>query len=55
MRLHDDRGQAVTELALILPLVLVLVFGVVELATAINAAMTISAASGRARVSRARS
>ncbi len=44
MRLRDDRGQAVTELALILPLLLVLVFGVVELATAINAAMTISAA-----------
>ena len=44
MSLRDDRGQAVTELALILPLVLVLVFGVVELATAINAAMTISAA-----------
>ena len=33
-----------TELALILPLVLVLVLGVIELATAINAAMTISAA-----------
>ena len=44
MRLRDDRGQAVTELALILPLVFVLVLGVVELATAINAAMTISAA-----------
>jgi len=44
MRLGDDRGQAVTELALILPLVLVLVLGVVEMATAINAAMTIAAA-----------
>ena len=44
MRLRDDRGQAVTELALILPLVLVLVLGVVEMATAINAAMTIAAA-----------
>jgi len=44
VRLRDDRGQAVTELTLILPLVLVLVLGVVELATAINAAMTISAA-----------
>ena len=44
MRRRDDRGQAVTELALILPLVLALVFGVVELATAINAAMTIAAA-----------
>jgi Flp pilus assembly protein TadG len=44
MRLRDDRGQAATELALILPLVLVLVLGVVEMATAINAAMTIAAA-----------
>jgi Flp pilus assembly pilin Flp len=44
MRLRDDRGQAVIELALILPLVLVLILGVVELATAINAAMTIAAA-----------
>ena len=44
MRLKDDRGQAVIELALILPLVLVLILGVVEMATAINAAMTIAAA-----------
>jgi Flp pilus assembly pilin Flp len=44
VRLRDDRGQAVTEFALILPLLLVLVLGVVELATAINAAMTIAAA-----------
>jgi hypothetical protein len=44
VRLRDDRGQAVTELALILPLLVVLVFGVVELATAINTAMTIAAA-----------
>ena len=44
MRLRDDRGQAVTELALLLPLLLVLVLGVVELSTAINTAMTIAAA-----------
>ena len=44
MSLRDDRGQAVTEIALILPLLLVLVLGVVELSTAINTAMTIAAA-----------
>ncbi|HYR94395.1 MAG TPA: TadE/TadG family type IV pilus assembly protein [Methylomirabilota bacterium] len=44
MRFRDDRGQAVSEVALMLPLLLVLVFGVVELATALNRAMTIAAA-----------
>jgi TadE-like protein len=44
VRFHDDRGQAVTELVLILPLLLILVFGVVELGTALNTAMTIGAA-----------
>jgi Flp pilus assembly pilin Flp len=41
---RDERGQAVSELALLLPLILVLVLGVVELSTAINEAMTIAAA-----------
>ena len=44
MRLRDERGQAVTEMALLLPLLLVLVLGVVEFATAIHEAMTIAAA-----------
>jgi len=44
VRFRDDRGQAVTELALLLPLLLVLVLGVVEMATALNTAMTIAAA-----------
>jgi hypothetical protein len=41
---RDERGQAVTELALMVPLLLVLVLGVVELATALNTAITIAAA-----------
>jgi hypothetical protein len=44
VRSRDDRGQAVTEVALMVPLLLVLVFGVVELATALNTAITIAAA-----------
>ena len=44
MRLRDDRGQAVTEFALILPFLLVFLLGIVELATALNTAMTIAAA-----------
>jgi len=41
---RDERGQAITEMALLLPLLLVLVLGVVEFATAIHEAMTIAAA-----------
>ena len=41
---RDETGQAVTELALLVPLLLVLVFGVIELANAINQGMTIAAA-----------
>jgi hypothetical protein len=44
VRPRDDRGQAVTELTLMLPLLLMLVLGVVELSTAVNTATTISAA-----------
>ena len=41
---RDESGQAVTELVLLVPLLLVLVFGVIELANAINQGMTIAAA-----------
>src|SRR5256714_10603279 len=41
---RGEGGQAMTELALLVPLLLVLVFGVIELANAINEAMTIAAA-----------
>ena len=41
---RDESAQATTELALLVPLLLVLVFGVIELANAINQAMTIAAA-----------
>jgi hypothetical protein len=41
---RDERGQAVTEMALMLPLLFVLVLGVIELTTAIHEAMTIAAA-----------
>jgi Flp pilus assembly protein TadG len=41
---RGEDGQAMTELALLVPLLLVLVFGVIELANAINEAMTIAAA-----------
>lgn len=44
MSLREERGQAMTEIALLLPLLLVLVLGVIEFATAIQEAMTISAA-----------
>jgi hypothetical protein len=44
VRFRDDRGQAVTEVALIVPLLLVLVLGFVELTTAFNTAITIAAA-----------
>ena len=45
MRLRrDESGQAVVEIALLLPLLLVLVFGVIELANAINQGLTIAAA-----------
>ena len=44
MSLRDDRGQAVTEVVLILPFLLVLLFGIVELAMALNTALTITAA-----------
>ena len=40
----NERGQAIVEFALLLPLLLLLVFGVVELATAYGEALTISAA-----------
>ena len=39
-----EQGQAMTELALILPLLVVLVFGVIEFATAINETMVLTAA-----------
>jgi TadE-like protein len=42
--LRDERGQAITEMALLLPLLLVLVLGVIEFATAIHEAMTIASA-----------
>jgi hypothetical protein len=41
---RDERGQAITAMALLRPLLLVLVLGVVEFATAIHEAMTIAAA-----------
>ena len=41
---RDERGQAMTEMALIVPLLLVLLLGLVESATAIQQAMTIAAA-----------
>jgi hypothetical protein len=41
---RDERGQAVTEMALLLPLLLVILLGVIEFATAIQQAMTIAAA-----------
>lgn len=41
---RDERGQAVTEMALLLPLLLVLVLGVIELSTALHESMTIAAA-----------
>jgi len=44
VRPRDDRGQAATELAFILPLLLVLVLGVVELSAALNTAITLAAA-----------
>lgn len=45
---RDQRGQALTELALVLPILVLLVFGIVELGTAFNHAMTISAATREA-------
>jgi len=42
--LRDERGQAVTEMALLLPLLLVLVLGVIEFTTAMHEATTIAAA-----------
>lgn len=41
----DERGQAVIELVLMLPLLIVLLLGVVEFATALDTAMTVAAAS----------
>jgi Flp pilus assembly protein TadG len=35
-RLRDDRGQAFTEFTLILPIALVLIFGVIDLGKAIS-------------------
>ena len=42
---RGERGQAMVEMGLILPMLLVLVFGVVELGTAFNETMTLAAAS----------
>jgi hypothetical protein len=42
--LREERGQAMTEMALLLPLLLVLLLGLIEFATAIQQAMTIAAA-----------
>lgn len=44
MSARDERGQAVVETALLVPFLLVLVFGVVELGTALHETMTIAAA-----------
>ena len=41
---RNEEGQAVIELSLLLPLLLLLVFGVIELANAVNQSMTIAAA-----------
>jgi hypothetical protein len=41
---RDERGQAVTEMVLLLPLLLVLVLGVIEFATAIHEGITVAAA-----------
>ncbi|MCA9847396.1 MAG: pilus assembly protein [Dehalococcoidia bacterium] len=49
-RVRRDQGQAVVELVLILPLVLVLVFAIVEFGVALNARLTVqNAASEGAR------
>ena len=45
MTFRDERGQAIVETALILPLLALLVFGVVEVATALNQTMVLTAAS----------
>jgi hypothetical protein len=45
MSFRGERGQALTETALLLPLLLVLVLGTIEFTTAIQQAMTIAAAS----------
>ena len=41
---EGERGQAITELAAVLPLLVVLVFGVIEFGTALNQTMVLAAA-----------
>lgn len=43
-RLHDDRGAAAVELALVLPVLLVLIFGIVEFSRAFQVQATLAAA-----------
>ena len=45
MTFRDERGQAIIETALILPILSLLVFGVIEVATALNQTMVLTAAS----------
>lgn len=43
--LKDDRGQALVELALIMPLLIMLLFGVIEFGRVFNAYLTVTSAS----------
>ena len=50
MSFRDERGQAVTEMALLLPFLLVLVLGVIEFTTAMHEAVTASGATPLSRL-----